>query len=140
MPQSEWQRIYGRFEAMGDFSPVVFWLVGFLLLQTNPPAGHTQRSDRRAIGAKGKEFLMNFNTSEVADVIRLAVRIPYGNPFREISAVCCHRHGIPSMPASRLFPKGEGEQTKLEKGESRILCSRKTSGCRSCPCRASATF
>ena len=25
MPQSEWQRIYGRFEAMGDFSPVVFW-------------------------------------------------------------------------------------------------------------------
>ena len=36
MPQSEWQRIYGRFEAVGDFSPVVLWLVGFLLLQKNP--------------------------------------------------------------------------------------------------------
>ena len=163
----------------GTSHPLFFGRWVFCCFKKTHPAGHTQRSDRRASGAKGKErFWWISSLRRLQMSIEKLWEFCMETPFREISAVCCHRHGIPSMPASRLFPKGKG--TELEKGESRIwvfpkivvpqngwvkivenliilikmddldlgvplfsetaICSRKTSGCRSCPCRASATF
>ena len=82
---------------------------------------HRQATPREAIAVRSVPKARSFWWISILRRLQMSKKScenPYGNPFREISAVCCHRHGIPSMPASRLFPKGKG--TELEKGESRI--------------------
>ena len=90
----------------------------FCCFKKTHPAGHTQRSDRRAIGAKGKELLMNFNTSEVADVKEKLWESPMETLSGRFPLYAAIGMGFHLCPLQGSFRKGR--EPSLRRVKSRI--------------------